>query len=125
MPLPLPLVASGRGGASASGGAKFVTLANRLGVGRETLRRTLDALVEAELVARNPGYGHPLRPEYVLTARGRRLGPAAARLVEALRDEGLEDLGLKKWSTPGRHRARGANGGSPSSEPRSASHRGR
>jgi len=82
------------------GGTKFVTLANRLGVGRETLRRTLDALVEAELVARNPGYGHPLRPEYVLTPRGRQIGPAAARLVDALRDEGLEDVGLKKWSLP-------------------------
>ena len=82
------------------GGTKFVTLANRLGVGRETLRRTLDALIEADLVARNPGYGHPLRPEYVLTAGGRRLGPAAMRLVDALHDEGLEDVGLKKWSLP-------------------------
>jgi DNA-binding HxlR family transcriptional regulator len=82
------------------GGTKFVTLANRLGVGRETLRRTLDALIAAELVARNPGYGHPLRPEYVLTAGGRRLGPAAMRLVDALRDEDLEDVGLKKWSLP-------------------------
>jgi len=83
-----------------SGGAKFVTLAHRLGVGRETLRRTLDALVESGLVGRNPGYGHPLRPEYVLTARGRRVGPGAARLVELLRAEGLEDVGLKKWSLP-------------------------
>jgi DNA-binding HxlR family transcriptional regulator len=82
------------------GGTKFVTLANRLGVGRETLRRTLDALVDADLVARNPGYGHPLRPEYVLTPRGRQIGPAAARLVDALRAEGLDDVGLKKWSLP-------------------------
>src|SRR4249919_2574906 len=39
-----------------NGGAKFVTLSQRLGVGRETLRRTLDSLVDAGLVARNPGY---------------------------------------------------------------------
>ena len=39
------------------GGTKFVTLANRLGVGRETLRRTLDALVEAGLVAETPATG--------------------------------------------------------------------
>lgn len=83
-----------------SRGAKFVSLANGLGVGRETLRRTLDALLEAGLVERNPGYGHPLRPEYVLSARGRQIGAAATRLVDELRAEGLEDVGLKKWSLP-------------------------
>jgi DNA-binding HxlR family transcriptional regulator len=82
------------------GGAKFVTLASALGVGRETLRRTLDALVDAGLVARNPGYGHPLRPEYLLTARGRRLAPAATALVEALRADGVVAVGLKKWTIP-------------------------
>jgi DNA-binding HxlR family transcriptional regulator len=82
------------------GGAKFVTLVGSLGVGRETLRRTLDALLESGLVERNPGYGHPLRPEYRLSARGRRVGRAASLLVEALRGEGLEDVALKKWSLP-------------------------
>jgi DNA-binding HxlR family transcriptional regulator len=83
-----------------SGGSKFVTLATRLGAGRETTRRTLDGLIDSGLVARNPGYGHPLRPEYVLSRRGRAIGPACAALVDALRAEGLEDVGLKKWSIP-------------------------
>ena len=48
-------------------GSRFVTLHRRLGIGRESLRRTLASLAEQDLVARNPGYGHPLRPEYVLT----------------------------------------------------------
>ena len=48
---------------------------------------------------RNPGYGHPLRPEYVLTPRGFRL-PACVRLVEALQRLDFEDGGLKKWSIP-------------------------
>jgi DNA-binding HxlR family transcriptional regulator len=82
------------------GGSRFVVLAGRLGLSRESLRQTLSALIDAELVMRNPGYGHPLRPEYVLTARGRRLAPKCIRLLDALEREGLVDVGLKKWSVP-------------------------
>jgi DNA-binding HxlR family transcriptional regulator len=83
-----------------SQGCKFVTLVNVLGVGRETLRETLEALLDAGLVARNPGYGHPMRPEYVLTARGLRLAPVAERLLEELERRNALELGLKKWSLP-------------------------
>jgi DNA-binding HxlR family transcriptional regulator len=83
-----------------SRGSRFVTLSNRLGLGRESLRRTLAALIEAGLVMKNPGYGHPLRPEYVLTERGRSVAPACARLVSALDRLGANDVGLKKWSMP-------------------------
>jgi DNA-binding HxlR family transcriptional regulator len=81
-------------------GGRFVTLAHGLGLSRESLRRTLRALLERGLVARNPGYGHPLRPEYVLTAEGARLAPACGELLDALRSAGLEEVGLKKWSMP-------------------------
>ena len=83
-----------------TGGSRFVTLTNRVGVGRESLRRTLAALSEGGLVARNPGYGHPLRPEYVLTARGSRVAPVCADLVAGLRELGVEATALKKWSLP-------------------------
>jgi DNA-binding HxlR family transcriptional regulator len=79
-------------------GSRFATLTGRLGVSGESLRRTLAWLIEAGLVARNPGHGHPLRPEYVFTGRGARLGPGAAGLIEAL--HGYEDVALKKWSLP-------------------------
>jgi len=79
-------------------GSRFATLSGRLGVSGESLRRTLGWLVDAGLVTRNPGYGHPLRPEYVFTQRGARLGPGAQRLLETL--GGHEDIGLKKWSLP-------------------------
>lgn len=79
-------------------GSRFATLGGRLGVSGESLRRTLAWLVDAGLVTRNPGYGHPLRPEYVFTRRGARLGPRAQRLLETLR--GHEEVGLKKWSLP-------------------------
>jgi DNA-binding HxlR family transcriptional regulator len=81
-------------------GSRFVTLARTLGMSRESLRRTLAALIESGLVGRNPGYGHPLRPEYVLTRRGERIAAACSPLVERMRQGELEEIGLKKWSMP-------------------------
>jgi DNA-binding HxlR family transcriptional regulator len=79
-------------------GSRFATLTGRLGVAGESLRRTLAYLQEEGLVERNPGYGHPLRPEYLLTPGGRTVAPRAQRLVKAI--AGHEDVGLKKWSLP-------------------------
>jgi DNA-binding HxlR family transcriptional regulator len=81
-------------------GSRFVTLTNRVGVGRESLRRTLAGLIEGGLVTRNPGYGHPLRPEYVLTPRGLRVAPVCGDLLAGLRELGVEATALKKWSLP-------------------------
>ena len=81
-----------------SSGSRVAALTGRLGVGRESLRRTLVALQSEGLVERNPGYGHPLRPEYLLTARGREVAPAARAALDAAR--GHEELALKKWSLP-------------------------
>jgi DNA-binding HxlR family transcriptional regulator len=81
-------------------GGRFVNLSRRLGIGRESLRRTLDWLVGQGLVARNPGYGHPLRPEYVLTGRGAELAPACIQLMFALDALQAEHVGLNKWSMP-------------------------
>ena len=80
------------------GGGRFVELQRKLGVGSESLRRALQALIEEGHVVRNPGYGHPLRPEYVLTRSGR---PVARRCYRLLRALGPRvDVGLKKWSMP-------------------------
>jgi DNA-binding HxlR family transcriptional regulator len=81
-------------------GSRFVTLARTLGMSRESLRRTLAALIESGLVGRNPGYGHPLRPEYVLTRTGETLARACGPLVDRLRADKLEEVALKKWSMP-------------------------
>ena len=51
-------------------GSRFVVLLNRIGLARVP-RVTLSNLVDAGLVERNPGYGHPLRPEYLLTPAAR------------------------------------------------------
>ncbi len=82
------------------GGGRLVTLGSRTGASREALRQTLGSLIADGLVLRNPGYGHPLRPEYVLTEPGRLVAPAAARVLETLQAAGLESVGLKKWTLP-------------------------
>jgi len=79
-------------------GARFAALAGILGASRESLQRTLAALIDLGLVARNPGYGHPLRPEYVLTRRGIRVAARCTRLLGALGDE--REVALRKWSLP-------------------------
>ena len=79
-------------------GTRLVVLVNGLGAPRDTVRRTLDALVRAGLVQRNPGYGHPLRPEYLLTPAGLPVARRCAHLLEAI--GGRAELGLKKWSMP-------------------------
>jgi len=83
---------------SREGGAKLVTLVSRTGASPGGVREALDALIGMGLAERNPGYGHPLRPEYVLTARGAQAAPHAATLWARLAREGLEDIGLRKWS---------------------------
>ena len=77
-------------------GSRFAALSGTLGVGRESLRRTLDSLLALGLVARNPGYGHPLRPEYILTEDGKRVAQRCAKLLAANEDDVL----LRKWSLP-------------------------
>ncbi len=84
----------------ASGGCKFVTLVNRLGISRDSLRHTLRALIEAGWAKRNPGYGHPLRPEYIPTAAGIRLGRVCASVRQSLATLSIERVGTRKWSLP-------------------------
>jgi DNA-binding HxlR family transcriptional regulator len=77
-------------------GSRFAALSGTLGVGSDSLRRALDSLLALGLVARNPGYGHPLRPEYVLTAEGESVAQRCAKLLGTSDDDVL----LRKWSLP-------------------------
>lgn len=82
------------------GGAKFITLLNRHQMSRDSLSRTLEVLMQHGWIMRNPGYGHPLRPEYIFTPAGEKLGPLCAQLMKGFETLGLKDVGLNKWSMP-------------------------
>ena len=81
-------------------GAKFVQLVNRLKLSRDALTRSLTALNELGLATRNSGYGHPLRPEYILTPSGAKLGAACVELNHWLESHNLQESLLNKWSLP-------------------------
>jgi DNA-binding HxlR family transcriptional regulator len=89
-------------------GAKFVTLCHRVAEPGEAestasqggVRESLDLLIHLGWVERLGGYGHPLRPEYVLTDRGRRIAPGAAKIDEVLRGMRLREPMLRRWPLP-------------------------
>ncbi|MEX2217157.1 MAG: winged helix-turn-helix transcriptional regulator [Phycisphaerales bacterium] len=81
-----------------AGGLKFITLVNSLGASRPAAREALDHLIALGLATPNPGYGHPLRPEYILTPRGRALGPACIALHDLARRLGLAEVLRRRWS---------------------------
>ena len=81
-------------------GAKFVSLANSLNVSRGSLSASLSDLIELELVRRNTGHGHPMRPEYLLTPAGAEIGASCLSLTQLMRRRGESDLAFRKWTLP-------------------------
>jgi DNA-binding HxlR family transcriptional regulator len=79
-------------------GEKYVTLWRGLGASQRGIRTALDATIARGWVERNPGYGHPMRPEYVLTKKGMAVGDACSQVMRVLHDEGVEWRKLSKWS---------------------------
>lgn len=84
-------------------GSKFVTLHNRLEASPTAVRQSLDHLIELGWAMRNPGYGHPLRPEYILTDQGLRLAPACLTLDDAIARLRLSEVAFRRWSLPALH----------------------
>ena len=82
------------------GGGRFASLVSRLGLSRSVLAASLAKLQESGWVIRNPGHGHPLRPEYVLTPAGAVTARFCRRLMEQRAKLGLEPGHLPRWSVP-------------------------
>lgn len=81
-------------------GERFAVLQRKLGVARQTLTRAVDAARDLGLVRRNPGHGHPLRPEYLLTPAGERIRESCARILRAARAADAGELVARKWVLP-------------------------
>lgn len=81
-------------------GGRFVELLHVLGLNRESLSRTLESAIDAGWVMRNPGHGHPLRPEYVLTDSGWAASLLCVQLETAQTEIALPRASLNRWSLP-------------------------
>ena len=82
------------------GGAKTITLRRQLDVAAAPLERALERLDLLDLVVRNPGYGHPMRPEWVLGGLGRSLREAVVELVTRQGKADPDGRAWKKWTLP-------------------------
>jgi len=81
-------------------GAKFIALVNGLGASRGSLKAALDHLIDLGFVEKAAGHGHPMRPEYLLTADGRKIGEECLTLVRILKRRNELDLAFMKWTLP-------------------------
>lgn len=92
----VPLLAS----LAETNGARAAELTHRLGVTRTSLTRSIEHLRACGWVRRNPGHGHPLRPEYVLTETGASVAEHARKLCAAYEELSLRPEDLPRWSLP-------------------------
>ncbi len=70
------------------------------GAGRTAFTQSLNHLIELELLARNPGHGHPLRPEFILTEKGIELAAMAHRIQPLAARDSNSLLLRKAWTLP-------------------------
>ena len=70
------------------------------GASRTAFAQSLVHLVKLGLLERNPGHGHPLRPEYRLTQQGREVAAVAERIERLIIPEDQSNLLRKSWSIP-------------------------
>ena len=66
---------------------------------RTAFSQSLDHLIAIGLLERNPGHGHPLRPEFRLTPRGK-TAAAIAKKIQDVSSEEDQDLLRRSWTLP-------------------------
>ena len=87
-------------GFNGQAGARFAELHRRIGLPRDSLARTLDKAGQQGWIMANPGHGHPLRPEWVVTEAGREAVMAAGWLSRCLMALAIPPTALTRWSLP-------------------------
>ncbi|MEM7290201.1 MAG: winged helix-turn-helix transcriptional regulator, partial [Pseudomonadota bacterium] len=69
------------------------------GASRSAFAQSMDHLIEIGLMERNPGYGHPLRPEFRLTELGKTTGKITHQIYHVADDED-KFLLRRSWTLP-------------------------
>ena len=67
---------------------------------RTSFASSLDHLVQLGLVEKNPGHGHPLRPEFRLTQTGVVVAAMASRIVDIVPDDDAFTVIRRSWAVP-------------------------
>lgn len=67
---------------------------------RSAFAASLEHLIQLGLLERNPGHGHPLRPEFRLTEQGKVVAAMAYRVLEAAPGEDGFGILKRSWSVP-------------------------
>lgn len=75
-------------------------LAAAAGCGRTAMGASVEHLISLGLLERNPGHGHPLRPEYRLTPGGIYVAKWAKGLSNLIKSDQEQALMRNKWSLP-------------------------
>ena len=75
-------------------------LAAAAGCGRTSMSASVEHLISLGLLERNPGHGHPLRPEYRLTPGGVYVAEWAKGLINLVKSDQDQSLLRNKWSLP-------------------------
>jgi DNA-binding HxlR family transcriptional regulator len=91
----LPILASLHAGVA----GRQATLLAATGASRTAFAQSMDHLIKNGLLERNPGYGHPLRPEFRLTQLGKEAA-AIAEKVQRVSSQDDQSLLRKSWTLP-------------------------
>ena len=76
------------------------TLLSSIGANRAAFAKSLAHLVNHGLLERNPGHGHPLRPEYRLTLEGTKLAKLAGNIVDIVPGDQEFAILRRTWPLP-------------------------
>lgn len=67
---------------------------------RTSFASSLEHVAKLGFLERNPGHGHPLRPEFRLTGRGIEAAKIASKIVNAVPDDDGFALLRRSWTVP-------------------------
>jgi DNA-binding HxlR family transcriptional regulator len=75
------------------------TLLTATGASRTAFAQSMDHLIKIGLMERNPGHGHPLRPEFRLTQLGLTVA-AMANKIQTVSENEDQELLRRSWTIP-------------------------